>query len=101
MAQKRGRIISIDDIERKNRLAQRESMRDEIAEDVNEVISKIGFGGKKGKDKKKKSLKNSIMILAGIILLVIISVNIIFANIWLLKFFLEDFSKTVSSWFGK
>ncbi|MEK6891503.1 MAG: hypothetical protein AABX03_05205 [Nanoarchaeota archaeon] len=97
---KKSRIISVDDIERKNNLLKREEMRTDIAGDINDVIAKVGFGPRNNKVKKKKSLTSRILIPLGIILLLLVIINIILGNIWLLKFFIQDFSKTISSWFG-
>ena len=85
---RKSRIISIDDIDRRNKIRQREQFREDISEDVNYVINKVTGGSKK---KQKKSLFKRFLIILGIILLLMIAINIILGNIWLLKFFIKDF----------
>jgi len=99
MEKKKSRIISVDDIERKNSLLKREQMRNDIFEDINDVIGKVGFsiGPKKN---KKRSLSTKILIWLGILILFLVALNFILGNIWLLKFFVQDFSKIISGWFA-
>lgn len=97
---KKSRIISVDDIDRLNKQRQREQTKNDIAEDINDVMSKVGFSINMKGNKKKKSITKRILIGLGIILLLLVAINFLFANIWLLKFFLGDFAKTIASWFG-
>ncbi|HLD97690.1 MAG TPA: hypothetical protein VI815_00020, partial [Candidatus Nanoarchaeia archaeon] len=72
MEKKKSRIISVDDIERKNSLLKREQMRNDISEDINDVIGKVGFsiGPKKN---KKRSLSTKILIWLGILILFLVA----------------------------
>ena len=85
---RKSRIISIDDIDRRNKIRQREQFREDVSKDINYVINKVTGGDK---EKQKKSFFKRIIIILGIILLAIIAINIILGNIWLLKFFIKDF----------
>ncbi|MBS3092836.1 hypothetical protein J4466_05455 [Candidatus Pacearchaeota archaeon] len=84
---RKSRIISIDDIDRKNKINQREQFRDDISEDVSYVINKVTGGDK---EKQKKSFFKRFLMILGIIILIIILINVILGNIWLLKFFIKE-----------
>jgi hypothetical protein len=77
---------TMDDIEREKHNEGRTKMRNEISEDINEVIGNVF-----GKPKKEKNnaagwiLRIVIFLLIGVIL-----INLILGNIWLLKFFLKS-----------
>ena len=85
---RKSKIISLDDIDRKNKISQRAQFRDDISEDVNYVINKVTGGDK---EKQKKSFFKRFFIILGIILLIMAVINILLGNIWLLKFFIKEF----------
>ncbi|MBI2628725.1 hypothetical protein HYW74_01425 [Candidatus Pacearchaeota archaeon] len=85
---RKSRIISLDDIDRQNKIRQRTQFRDDISEDVSYVINKVTGGDK---EKQKKSLFKRFLMILGIILLIMIIINILLGNIWLIKFFIKEF----------
>lgn len=81
---------TMDDIEREKHDEKRTKMKQEISEDINDVIGNV-FG--KPKIKSRKTWVDRIfdvLKVLGIILLIIIVIDIIFGSIWLLKFFLKS-----------
>lgn len=76
---------TMDDIERDKHREKRDKIKQEITEDVNDVIGNIF-----GKPKKNKNPIMTILKIAGIFILVIILINLILGNIWLLRFFLKS-----------
>ncbi len=76
-------IRSLDDIERDNEKARNKR----IGEDINEVMKEV-FPKRKPKVKKKRW---RIIKWLGFLFLLIFIINLILANIWLLKFFITDF----------
>ena len=81
---------TMDDIEREKQKENRIKMRDEISEDINEVIGNV-FG--KPEKKKKKGFFSwiwfFIKILGGLFLIVILA-DILLGSVWLLKFFAKS-----------
>ncbi|MEM3113432.1 MAG: hypothetical protein QXH60_03200 [Candidatus Pacearchaeota archaeon] len=96
--EKRGRITYLDDIERKNRFRQREQLKSEITEDIGDVFNRVTGGTSKN---KKTSWFAKILIGFGTIILILTAINLLLGNIWLLKFFTQEFSKTISTLFGR
>jgi hypothetical protein len=92
MANKKSRIISMDDIDRKNKMIERDQIKKDIAGDINDVFN---FITKPNPKKKDRSWLWTILIIIGAILLIITIINFILANIWLLKFFIKDFSESL------
>lgn len=81
---------TIDDIEERKRKENREKMKIEISEDINDVIGNV-FG--KPNVKKKKTWMNSLLNILkalGIVVLLIILADIVLGSIWLFKFFLKS-----------
>ena len=81
-------IKSLDDIEREKHQENREKMKKEITEDVNDVISNVF--------KKPKRKRNAwdvifrVLKILGILILIMIVINLVLGNIWLLKFFMKS-----------
>lgn len=84
---KKSRITSIEDIDKKNRLIEKNHMKEEIAKDINDVFNMITTPKK---SVKKRLWIFRIILFLGIIFLIVILINIVLANIWLLKFFIND-----------
>ena len=81
---------TMDDIEERKRKENKEKMKIEISEDINDVLGNV-FG--KPKIKRKKTWIDRIFDLLkviGVIILVMIFINLILGNIWLLKFFIKS-----------
>lgn len=84
-------IKRLDDIEREKDKERREKMKRDISEDINDVIGNV-FG--KPKTVRRKGPMDMLFLLLkifGILILVMIFINLILGNIWLLKFFIKDF----------
>jgi len=84
---------TMDDIEEKKRKENKEKMKIEISEDINDVIGNV-FS--KPKIRRKKTWVDRIFDLLkifGVIILVMIFINLILGNVWLLKFFLKSLFK--------
>jgi len=78
------KITRLEDIEKE----KHDEKREKLTEDINKVIEGVL---KKPKNEKANTLWIIGKILGGLVLLMI-AVNIILGNIWLLKFFWSDFS---------
>jgi hypothetical protein len=81
-------IKGIDDIEREKRIEERFKIKKEAIEDINDVIS-----GVFRKPKKKKTFIDYIFFILkflGVIILIMVVVNLILGNIWLLRFFMKS-----------
>jgi len=81
---------TMDDIEERRKKEEREKMRIDISEDINEVIGNV-FG--KPNIKRKKTWIDrlfTILKALGIIVLLIILADIVLGSLWLLKFFLKS-----------
>lgn len=80
---------TMDDIDKEKHKESRDKMKKEVIEDVNEII-----GGIFGKPKKnKKNIIDKIfgvLKIIGIIVLIMIVINLVLGNVWLLKFFLKS-----------
>ncbi|MFA5258486.1 MAG: hypothetical protein WC979_04110 [Candidatus Pacearchaeota archaeon] len=84
---------TMDDIEEKKRKENKEKMKIEISEDINDVLGNV-FA--KPKNKRKKTWVDRIFDLLkilGVIVLVMIIINVILGNVWLLQFFLKSLFK--------
>ncbi|MBT3691062.1 hypothetical protein HOD75_05080 [archaeon] len=82
-------IRNLEDIEREKNLEKREKFKKEISGDINDVLGNVF-----GKPKKRKSFLDylfSFLKWVLILLGVVVVVNLVFGNIWLLKFFIKDF----------
>jgi hypothetical protein len=78
----------IEDIEREKHKEERDSMKREVTEDINDIIGNVFR-----KPKKKKDVLYYIFLLMkifGVLILLMIIINLILGNIWLLKFFIKD-----------
>lgn len=79
----------MDDIDQEKRKEGRDKMKREVVEDVNDILGNI-FG------KPKKTKKNvvdrifDVLKILGIIILIMIVVNLVLGNIWLLRFFFKS-----------
>jgi hypothetical protein len=80
------KIKTMDDIEREKNAENREKMKKEISEDINDVVGNI-FGKQK---KKKRSILKWIAIISLFLLTTIIILNFVLGNIWLLRFFIKS-----------
>lgn len=81
-------IKTMDDVEREKRNEERTSFKKEAIDDINEVIS-----GVFKKPKRKKGIIDYIFMILkflGIAILIMIVVNLVLGNIWLLRFFLKS-----------
>jgi hypothetical protein len=81
-------IKRLDDIEREKRKEERATMTREVTEDINEVIGNVFK-----KPKRKKTFLDYIFFIIkflGVIILIMIVINLVLGNIWLLKFFLKS-----------
>jgi len=81
---------TMDDIEERKRKENKEKMKVEISEDINDVLGNV-FG--KPKIKRRKTWIDRIFDLLkilGILVLVMIVINLVLGNIWLLKFFFKS-----------
>lgn len=81
---------TMDDIEERKRKENREKMKIEISEDINDVIGNVF--GKPNTRKRKTWIDRLFNVLKalGIIILLMIVINLILGNIWLLKFFMKS-----------
>ena len=80
---------TIDDIEDKKKKESREKMKTEISEDINDVIGNVFRRPKP----RKKTLMDRIFTLLkwiGVIMLLVVVLNLILGNIWLLRFFIKS-----------
>jgi len=81
-------IKRLDDIEREKAKENRERIKNDITEDVNDVIGNIFK-----KPKKRTSFFGILFFIIkflGILSLMILVVNLFLGNIWLLKFFIKN-----------
>jgi len=84
-------IKRLDDIEREKDRERREKMKRDISEDINDVIGNV-FG--KPKTVRKRGVVDFLFLLLkifGVLILIMIVINLILGNIWLLKFFIKEF----------
>ena len=80
------KIKTMDDIEREKNTENREKMKKEISEDINDVVGNI-FGKQK---KKKRSILKWIAVISLFLLTTMIVLNFVLGNIWLLRFFIKS-----------
>ena len=81
-------IKRIDDIEREKAKENREKIKREITEDVNDVIDNVFR-----RPKKKKTFIDHVfsgLKILGVLILVLIVLNLLIGNIWLLNFFIKS-----------
>ena len=76
------KITRLEDIDRK----KQDEKRDKITEDINHVVEGV-FGGKKKKESNWIWTSGKIALF---ILVLMLLVNLVLGNIWLLKFFWSD-----------
>ena len=94
---KKGRIIDMNEIDKRRKIREKEKFKSEITDDIDDVMSDI-FGridkkiqGKK--NEKDKTITGKIIKLfkfIGLIGLGILVLNFILFNIWLLKYFFNS-----------
>lgn len=79
---------TIDDIEREKHDENREKIKTEISEDINDVIGKVFR-----KPKKRKTWIDrvfSILKILGLMLVIVIIIDIVLGSVWLLKFLVKS-----------
>lgn len=81
---------TMDDIDENRRQENREKMKTEISEDINDVIGNVLGKPKIKTNKTWIDRVFDVLKVLGIILLVIIAVDIILGSIWLLRFFIKN-----------
>lgn len=83
-------IKTMDDIDREKHKEGREKMKAEVTEDVNDILGNI-FGRPKAR-RRKTFLGYFLGVLKwlGIIFLLLVVINFILGNIWLLRFFIKS-----------
>jgi len=85
------------DIEREAKVRKKEEFKDELTEDIDDVMKKVLFNLKKGSDKSKQEKKKKegiLMKLAKIILSIAVFlfvINFFIFNVWLMKYFIKSF----------
>lgn len=82
---------SIDDIERDNAEKERKERRENIAEDINQVLERVKLRGN-NKKKKRKWWVRLLLFLLGLGLFIMI-INFVLGNIWLLRFLVNSLFK--------
>lgn len=82
-------IKTMDDIERDKHNEDRNKMKREVTEDVNDILGNI-FGRPKRTRKSWLDRVFNILKLLGILVLIMIVINLVLGNIWLLRFFLKS-----------
>ena len=80
------KIRTIDDIERDKRKEEKEKAKEEISQDIKDIMGKVF--PKKEKQKKKFSWIKFLLKLFGCLVLLLIFVTIILGCVWLIKFFI-------------
>ncbi len=78
------KITRLEDIERQ----KHEEKREKLTEDINEVMEGV-LGGKK--KKKEESIWWTVGKIALLIFVLMVVVNLVLGNIWLLRFFWGEF----------
>jgi flagellar basal body-associated protein FliL len=83
---------TLDDIEKERENKSREDMKKNIVKDINDVFGNVIKKRKEETEKRKKKRKWWVkLILALLILgLLLLVINFVLGNIWLLKFFIKD-----------
>ena len=94
---KKGRIIDMNELDKNRRVREKEKFKDEISEDIDDVLSKVmdKFENKfkDNKDKKDKTPKGKVikfLKILGLLGLGILVLNFILFNVWLLKYFVKS-----------
>jgi hypothetical protein len=82
-------IKTIDDIEEEKRKDNREKMKTEISEDINDVIGNV-FGKPKKRKKTWVDRFFSILKIIGLLLIIVVIIDIVLGSVWLLKFFIKS-----------
>jgi hypothetical protein len=80
---------TIDDIEDRKRKESREKMKTEISDDISDVIGNV-FRKPKIRKKTWFDMFLNLLKIIGVLMLLILFVNLILGNIWLLRFFIKS-----------
>jgi hypothetical protein len=78
----------IDDIEKDADTKERDEFKRRVVTDLNDVLNGIKKNNEQRKKKRKLWVK--IAILLGVIGLLLLAINFVLVNVWLLKFFVKD-----------
>ena len=78
----------IDDIEKDADVKERDEFKRRVVTDLNDVLNGIKKNNEQRKKKRKLWIK--IAILLGVIGLLLLTINFVLVNVWLLKFFVKD-----------
>lgn len=82
-------IKTMDDIDREKHNEDRNKMKTEISEDINDIFGNV-FGRR---IKRKKSFFGrvfDVLKIIGLIFLIIIILDVVLGSVWLLKFFIKS-----------
>jgi len=83
-------IRNIDDITRDREEQERKKFKDNVSEDIEDLMNTFLKTFKKEKKVKKKSKIMTIIKIGFGILGTLILINIFLGNLWLIKFFIEN-----------
>ena len=85
-------IRNLDEVERERRLRDKEKAKDEISQDVQDVVSKImdGFEKTSVERKKKRGIISKIIIISLIITAFLLIADMLLGSVWLIKFFIKS-----------
>ena len=78
----------IDDIEKDADVKERDEFKRRVVTDLNDVLNGIKKNNEQRKKKRKLWVKISILL--GVLGLLLLTINFVLVNIWLLKFFIKS-----------
>lgn len=83
---------SLDDIEKEKSERARNELKEHITEDINQVFGNVMQKRRKEREEKKKKRKWWVKLLLTLLTLglLLLAINFILGNVWLLKFFIKD-----------
>jgi len=77
----------IDDIEKDADVKERDEFKRRVVTDLNDVLNGIKKNNEQRKKKRKLWVKISILL--GVLGLLLLTINFVLVNVWLLKFFIK------------
>ena len=82
---------SLDDIEREKLEKERETRKEKIASDIDDVFNRVMR--KREEKKKKRGIVKTILLAILTLGLLLLVINFVLGNLWILKFFIKELFK--------
>lgn len=81
---------TVDDISRDRENREKEEYKEGIAQDIDDVITKVEGKFRSRRKKQRRSFLSTILWILFFLLILVVFVNFILLNVWALRFFIRS-----------